>query len=307
MNKGLMSATLAIAVLLIFSVAAADATEQYRTEISAFYSNTDGSPTSKTALIFGHPATKATTRLVGVSEEVFFAPVNTEEHSYAEAAFLERTGSAFISAASEKTTVREARGDSPLESLGINLSQPDFPLVAQLMYTKSLVDFNTPDDLSIKSDVYDVKVGNYFAKTLLAGLEYSYGSAEPSSYIFPFNTARSRDYAIFAKYVHELADYQELSLEATAGKSTIGNNWISRNTTVSFTVDYFFNKSLSIGVGFENSSGTAVLTEGKTYSANVRYFISPHFSIQAIYDTFQNSNPDFENEDTYDLILAGRF
>jgi hypothetical protein len=205
MNKGLMSATLAIAVLLIFSVAAADATEQYRTEISAFYSNTDGSPISKTALIFGHPATKATTRLVGVSEEVFFAPVNTED-------FLERIGSAFISAASEKTTVREARGDSPLESIGINLSQPDSPLVALLMSTKSLVDFNTPDDLSIKSDVYDVKVGNYFAKTLLAGLEYSYGSAEPSSYIFPFSTARSRDYAIFAKYVHELADYQELSL-----------------------------------------------------------------------------------------------
>lgn len=298
---------LSIAVLLFYCVAAAEASEQYQAEVCAFYSSTNGSPISKTALIFGHPVTKATTRLVGVSGEVFFEPVNTEEHPYADAAFLERTGSAFISAASEKTTVGDAKGDSPLESIGINLSQPGFPLVVQLMYTKSLVDFNTPDNLSINSDVYDVKVGNYFAKTLLAGLEYSYGSAEPTSYIFPFGTARSRDYAIFAKYVHELADYQELSFEATAGKSSIGNKWISRNTTVSFTVDYFFNKSLKVGVGFGNSSGTAVLTEGKRYSASVRYFISPRFSVQATYDTFQNSNPDFENEDTYDLILAGRF
>ncbi len=295
MKKGLKFATLVMAVTYLIGITVADATEQYQTEISAFYSRTDGSQDSRTTSY-------------GISGEVFFAPVNTEEHPYAEAAFLERIGSVSITAAKEEFKVNSLEADGPLGSIGVNLSQPGFPLVAQFMYTRSRVDFNGIFDGFVnKTNVYDARLGKYFAKTLLAGVEYSYGTSEVTFTGFPSITARSRDYGLFAKYVYELSDYKEISFEATIGKSTIGNQEIARNTNESINVDYFFNKSFSIGVGFQNSSGTDELIEGKTYSANVRYFIGPHFSVQAIYDSFRNSNVDQENDHTYNLILAARF
>lgn len=292
MKKGLVFATLAI-VFHVLGIATGYATEQYRTEVSAFYSRADGSQDSRTILY-------------GVSGEIFFAPVNTEEHPYAEAAFLERIGSVFLTGAKEEIKVGWAKGDGFWGSFGVNLSRPDFPLVAQFMFTRSRFDADD-NSFSNKGDFYDFRVGSYFTKVLLAGLEYNYGSSEVSFAIFPSITVRTRDYGFFAKYVYELSDYKELNLEVIVGKSTDGNAEISRNTNESLSVDYFFNKSLSAGVGFRNSSGTDESIEGKTYSGNMRYFINPHFSVQAIYERFRNSNADQENEHTYELILAGRF
>lgn len=295
MKKILRSTPMAIAALLIFSVVVAHATEQYQAEVSAFYSRT-----------YFNQESNNWSALFGMSGEVFFAPVNTEEHPYAEAAFLERIGSAIISTALEEDKVRSFEADGPRLSIGVNLTQPSTPFVVQLMYTWARVEADYANGFTNKSNEYDIRVGYYFTKTLLAGLEYSYGSSEVSS-MFPSITARSRDYGLFAKYVLELEHFKELSFEATVGESTAGNAEIVRNTNESVNVDYFFNKSLSIGIGFQNSSGTDELMEGQTYSANVRYFINPHFSVQAIYDRFRNSNDGQLSDHTYELILAGRF
>jgi len=299
MKKILRLTTLAIALHFVFGVVTANATEQYQTEVSAFYSRT----------YFGQESDNWSSQL-GMSGEVFFAPVNTEEHPYAEAAFLERIGSTIISAALEEDKAGAFESDGPTLSIGVNLAKPSSPFVVKLMYTWSRTEADYSPGFTDKSNDYDIKAGYYFTKTLLAGFEYSYGSSEVSFALFPSITTRSRDYGLFAKYVLELENFKELSFEATVSENTIGNTEIVRNTKESINVDYFFNKSLSIGVGFQNSSGTVESTEGQTYSANVRYFISPHFSVQAIYDRFRNSNPSVffnESNHTYELILAGRF
>lgn len=295
MKKCFKFTMLAIAALPIFGIAAANAGEQYQTEVSAFYSRRDDTSDFRMTS-------------TGVSGEVFFAPVNTEEHPYAEAAFLERTGSIFITADEQEARTGWVKDGGSELGAGINLSQPGFPLTLQLTYTTSRIIMDAPRGFTLTSNAYDFKFGNYFTKTLFAGVEYNYVRRDDIIPLFSTLTSRINDYGLFAKYIHELGDYKELSFEATISRSTIGSTILSnRNTDESISVDYFFNKSLSAGLGFENNSGTDESSEGQTYSANVRYFVNPRLSIQAKYDRFRNSHPDEDSDHTYEFILAGRF
>lgn len=247
--------------------------------------------------------------MYGVAAEVFFAPVKTAEHPYAEAAFLAHIGSAFVSVLNE-----EMKGPGPMKGNGqalaasINYTTPDFPLAIKAMYSTLKFDLDAPYNTKSKFNAYGLSIGNYFTHTLLAGVEYSYSKADSSNPLFPTITTKSKDYGLFAKYVHELEHGRELSFEGSLGtsKSDDGTENLS-NTNVALAVDYFFNRSLSAGVGIENSSGKDKDFEGRTYSTNVRYFITPRISVQAKYDRFLNANPGLYTEKSFGATLAARF
>ena len=67
------------------------------------------------------------------------------------------------------------------------------------------------------------------------------------------------------------------------------------------------NRGLSAGIGIDNASGNDENNEGRTYSANVRYFILPRFSVQARYDRFLNANAGKVDNKTFGAVLATRF
>ncbi len=284
---------LVLSVVLIFCAVAAYAGEQYKTEISASYNRLDTDQDGRTLAY-------------GVSAEVFFAPVKIAEHPYAEAAFLERIGSAFLSVLNEDVKSGTLTGKGPALTAGLNYTKPGFPFAIQAMYTTMKVDFDAPYG-ETKNNGYSLRVGNYATNTLLAGVEYNYSKSE-SSFTGPTYSTKSTGYGLFAKYVHELAHGKELSFEASLGTSKLddGTETLS-NTDLALSVDYYLNRSLSVGVGIVNSSGKDDNDEGRTYSANVRYFITPRFSVQATYDRFLNANADLTNYRTFGATLAARF
>jgi len=284
-----------LSLVLVFCAVAAYAEEQYQTEVSATYFRSDTDQDNRAFLYGG-------------SAEVFFEPVKTAEHPYAEAAFLERIGSVFVNALNQDTKSGSQEGNGPMLQVGVNYAKPGFPLAIQAVYFTSKIDFGAPYNGNMKSNGYALSVGNFFMDTLLAGVDYTYNKTDFSSAGGPSSSTNTKDYDLFAKYLYELEHGRELSFAGKLGtsKSDDGTETLSNNH-VGLSVDYFFNRSLSAGVGIENNSGKDKDDEGRTYSANVRYFITPRLSVQATYDRFLNANPGLSNDKSFGATLAARF
>lgn len=281
-----------VMAVLIFSPAAFGQ-EQYRTEVSAEYLNMDvGSDMEVSSY--------------GVSGEFFFEPVKTAGHPYAEAAFLERIGSVNAGVAMTDVEIAGVEGDGPMISAGVTYAKPGFPLSIQFQYTNADIDFDDVD-VSMEIDAYELRVGNYFTNTLLAGIGYGYDKTETES---PLGSSEEKDktYELFAKYIHELGQGTELALEGSVARETTDDGGESlSNTDLAVAADYYFNRSLSVGAGIETNSGDNDADEGNTYTARVRYFITPQFSVAASYDKFAAGNDAGEDEKTLDLMVAARF
>jgi len=296
MKKSLgLIAVSVLSVVLVFCTVAAYAEEQYQTEVSTNYLRSDLDSNGRSSMY-------------GVSAVVFFDPVKTAEHSYAEAAFLERIGSVNAGVWNYDWKSGQTEGKGPMLIVGVNYAQPGFPLAIQAMYYTEKIKYNGLSNGKIKVNGYSLSIGNYFTDTLLVGVAYGYSKADYSFTGFSSPSTNSKDYGLFAKYVYELEHDRELSFEGNMGtsKSDDGTETLS-NTNVALAIDYYFNRSLSAGVGIDNRSGKDKANEGRTYSTNVRYFFTPRISVQATYDRFRNDNPSLFNDKTVGAILAARF
>lgn len=290
MKKRLSS--IAVFAALGLCAVAASAEEQYQSEISAVYGRTDYSQDFRVTTI-------------GAMAEVFFAPVNTTGHPYAEAAFLERAGSVIVTASDIGLKASLADGDGRVLRAGVNYAKPDFPLAVQATYGKTKYDYDAPYNYAYEGNDYSIRVGNYFTRTLLAGVNYANSKIDESTTGF---SMKSKDVGIFAHYVNELGQGTALSLDGSLLSSTSDDGSGSlRNTVERVSVDYFFSRGLSAGVGIENSSGKDLDNEGRTYSANVRYFVSPRLSFLAMYDRSLAANAGSDDTKSVVIVAALRF
>ena len=281
-----------LATVLVFC-AAAYGEERYRTEIAAEYLRTDIGSDLKISVY-------------GPLAEVFFQPVKTDDHSYAEAAFFERIGSVGVGVAKMDVEMFGVDGDGLMIIAGLTLAKPGFPLVFQAEYSTVDADFDAVDG-TLESNAYELRVGNYFAGNLVAGIEYGYDKTDMEAPGFT-STSKDTSFGLFAKYVHELGQGAELALEGALGQSKSDDGTESlTNTDIALSADYYFNRSLSAGAGIETSSGDNELDEGNTYTARVRYFITPRFSAAASYDKFVAGNEGADDEKSLDLVIAARF
>ncbi len=298
MRKSNISFTLYVFIAMMFffyTIVANAAEDQYQAEISALYNHHEASDDFKMDI-------------AGISGEFFFAPVNTKDHPYAEAAFLERAGSVFVASFLSDIKGAGATGDGITYDIGVNLAQPGFPLAVQLVYMTSDYDYDPPSSATSESNSYGISLGNYVTDNLMAGVEYFSSKSESSGPFFPTMTWKSKDYGLFARYAGELSEGKHVSLEGSLGQSKSEDDFESeKNTNIALAADYFFNRALSAGIGIERSSGDAPTEEGMTYTANVRYFITPRFSLQAAYDRFLNSNAGVASDWSYTLGASVRF
>jgi hypothetical protein len=273
-------------------VPAAGAQEEYQTEVSALYDRYESGQDFRITSY-------------GAAAEIFFAPVNTTDHPYAEAAFLERIGSVGVMVQKQEWKLFSVDASGPQFGIGLNYAQPDFPLVIRAEYSTTTLDVDAPGVEDVKVNTYTLGVGNYFTKTLLVGIDYDFVKVE---YPGGLGTSKMSSYGLFAKYVHELEHHRELSFEARLSRDTLDDGAEDfSNTAEELFVDYYFNKSLSLGAGIANSSGEEESAEGQTYSARARYFFTPQFSLEGYYDRFLNSNEGLEDDKAFGFALAARF
>ena len=278
-------------ISVVVASSAAHAVEQYQTEVSAVYSRFD---------------TDDDLRIIssGLAAEWYFSPVNTSDHPYAEAAFLERIGSFFATIQKMDTKFGAFEADGPMTQVGINYTRPHLPYAigAEVGYAK--LDIDSVDG-NVRITSYLVNAGYFFTKTLLAGIEYSTSKEEVS--IAPTDLKQT-DYGLFGKYVHDLGHHRALNIEARLSREKVFNGVENlTNTAEEILVDYYFSRSLSVGAGIENSSGQDDSRDGLTYSARARYFFVPQFSVEAGYEKFEETHDGYAGETSFDVVLAARF
>lgn len=179
--------------------------------------------------------------------------------------------------------------------VGVSYARPDSSLAARVTYGKTKYNYDAPYNAVFKGNDYSVRVGNYFTDTLLGGVSYGNSKMEESNFGRSYKT---RDYGLFAHYVNELGQGNALSFDGSLTSSTYDNG-IERltNTNEHVLVDYYFSRGLSAGLGFSNSSGDRQNSEGRGYSANVRYFITPRFSLNAGYTRTLSANAGAYDDD----------
>jgi hypothetical protein len=280
---------------LVFFSHGAYAEEQYQTVVSGLYNRHDGDQNSRTISY-------------GLQGRAYFTPVKTDGHPYGEAAFLERIGSVYGFAEKGEFSEPGREGDGPLFGIGINAAKPGVPLAVEVFYNRSTREYDPPSTPEVTNDTYGTKAGYFFTDTGIAGFQYLYSAWDNESTGFPHTILRQLQYGFFTKYDHDRGQNRLLSIQATLTKHESRKFAETlRNTEESVLIDYYFTRSLSAGVGFRNASGTEADWEGKTYSANVQYYLTRLISINAGFARFLNANAGKENSRSCNTGVAARF
>lgn len=245
----------------------------------------------------------------GAAATLYFSSVKTNDHPYAEAAFLERIGCIWVTALHQDIETTAHKSTGPIFLVGVNYIKPEFPLAISAVFETSKIE----DDIFsgngyTKLRRYSFSIGNYFLPALLAGVEYS---SLTYDYVLPgFLSLSSKimDYGLFAKYASELPNGTVLLFKGSIiSKQTDDKFETFINTNLSLSIDYFFTRSLSAGVGIENSSGNNNNEVGRTQSLNVDYFFTPQFSVKTTYDNYVNADNNDLNSNSVGIIAAVRF
>jgi hypothetical protein len=147
--------------LVLLGSAPSYSQEQYRTEISAAYLRSDFESGGRTL------QTEA-------GLEFFLAPVKTDNHPYAEAAFLENIGSVRFAVRDQDSKSGSATADGRSYDLFVNYTMPDFPVVVMVEWTRAKNDYQFSPGLQLKteSDLYSIVLGKYLSCGLFAAIGY---------------------------------------------------------------------------------------------------------------------------------------
>jgi len=242
---------------------------------------------------------------------LYFNPVNTRDKPLAEAAFLDRTGSASIALLQGEGRVKTTYNQTQvIDSLGLRFSidgrQHDSDTTIQLLFIKydseagSGSTKNYPD-IEVKS--YGIGLGQYISNTQHIGFEYQ-NTTNNSTLL----DLESYTYRINTKMVRSLGGDSAFNLMAGINRtSTEANNSKTTNTNYPIKADYYFNPAFSLGAGITVNRGDDLSDEGTTLSFNTGYFISPAIELAASIASFSPSYPDVEEYDTWIIGIRGRF
>lgn len=296
-------------ILVLVGPTTSFAQEQYRTELSAKYQRNDFEREGRTLY-------------TTAGLEYFLAPVHTDNHPYAEAAFLERIGSVGFSGTDGDYNSDGATGDQRSYDLFVNYSTPDFPVVItaswytgtdNYKYNGGYYGYLADSDY----DYYSLSLGKYLSHGLLVNIAYSLNHAETTNTFWytplpaasmDISTFRSKQYSLATKYVRELENGSAFNLEGfLLQESFDASGQKEHNFIVAVAGDYYFTRRVSAGVGIMSQNTASQYSDGKSYSINVKGFITPRFSVQTRYERFLNDNDGRPSDRNYALTLAARF
>lgn len=278
-----------------FFVQRASAEEQYQTVVSGLYEFDEGDQGSRQTSY-------------GLQSRFYFSPVKTDKHPYGEAAFLERIGSVYAQALWNEYRFTSREGDGPLFQIGINAAKPGVPVAVELFYIRSSRDYNAPSTLEVTNDTFGIRAGYFFSDTWLTGIQYINSAWDNTSESYSSIILRQQQYRLFTKYDHDLGQNRMLSVYTALGiYENKDQGEIFRNIEESIQLDYYFTKSLSVGLGFNNSSGTDEGREGQTYSTNIQYYFTSSISANLGFSWFENKNVFQQSWTSYSGAVSARF
>ena len=248
----------------------------YQSEISTAYADIDVNDDSEEGYFFG------------IEGKYYFAPVDTTNYPLAEAAFIEKASNVYIGLGNFEFKEAGDRLDIYQRSIGVDFYIPNtvFYVGAGVNEIKSKYtwpaegNFAGGNDSSKWDSAWFVKAGIAPITGLLVWTE------------FTEDIDVSDQWNINGKYVLPLSGEQALNLEASYAKSDISY----AEDTITGAVDYYLDRHLSIGAGFENTSYSSDEDSTTDYFVRARNFFTDNISAELTY-----TDGDYESS----LMLGG--
>ncbi|WP_062061159.1 putative porin [Cellvibrio sp. OA-2007] len=252
----------------------------YQSELSASYEDIDVTGDSEEGYF------------VGLKGTYYFSPVDTKNHPLAEAAFIEKASNVYIDLANYEFKESGDRLDIYHRVLGVDFYVPNtiFYVGAGVNQYKSK--YSLPSDESFDAVSFSSKWdSSWYIK---AGVAPVTGLLVWSE--FEEDVDVSEQWNINGKYVIPLSGEQALNIEASYEYQDI----YSSSDTITMAADYYFDRHLSLGAGFVNSSydGNEFNHSETTtdYFVRARNFFTDKASLELSY-----YDGDYENR----LMLGG--
>ncbi len=237
--------------------------------------------------------------------QFYTAPVINKDGPHSEAGFLYRQSSLLLSLGKVDVDIGQVNADGTDIFAGFRYAKQGTPFTFTFLYGQSEAD-DTVSNIKVEynDDLLAFELGYYLTVRSAIALQYSQTDQDTKINGIISSETKTDRFELFYKNVLYLGQVNFLNM--VAGAAYIDDDADHRNTEIGIAVDYFFNRSLSLGGDFLINSGDNMSDEGKTYVVNVEAFISPTASLGFAFEQFSADEADNDNE-TVRLTFALRF
>lgn len=234
----------------------------YQSEVSASYTDIDVSDDPEEGYF------------VSIEGKYYFSPVDTASHPLAEAAFVEKASNIYLGVANEEYKEAGERMDAYMRTLGVDFYIPNTMFYLGAGVIEAKYKYSWLADENVNAGGNSSKWNSaWYAK---AGIAPVTGLLLWSEFFE--NVDVSDQWNINGKYVMPLSGEQALNLEASYQQSDIDDA-----DTISGAVDYYLDRHLSIGAGFENTSYADDHDSTTDYFVRARNFFTDTISAEVSY------------------------
>ena len=256
-------------------------------------------------------ADTSTDKIVGLSAEIYFSPVNTENKPLGQAAFLDKSSSFLVGL---------IKGERELQNANVNSIDTNGPLIEINYITETdafiLGAFYFKQDLDtdpvlVKGDskTIGITIGKYLNDS--SAVKFSYASSDIEARDFVTNQTSSEDvdyYELSYKTVQSLTakSYYSFSAGIELRKSESASVK-EDNNELKLLGEYYFNRMTSLGAAASFNSGDNVSEEGKTLGVGFTHFFIPQFALNIDLTRFDADDSQTEDADSISVEVIARF
>jgi hypothetical protein len=268
------------------------AQDSYQYVAGAGYSNTD------------YDFDLEITSLLGVFQ-MYTAPVSYTDGPRAEAAFLNRQPSLFLSYGTVDFEIFTESIDGTNLIAGFEYASQNTPFTLGVLYNQAEANetiFAT--EVEVTQDVLGFQLGYYLTNRSRLSAEYIQEENEILVGGSSFLQLEQDTYGVSFKNVIYLENNRFLNINL--GAAYIDNDADEQNTEFAVAADYYFDRAIRVGAGIGINSGDNVAEEGTTISVNINAFLSPLASIGFNFEQFSADEQDNDDQ-TIAMNFAIRF
>ncbi|MDH3976530.1 MAG: putative porin [Deltaproteobacteria bacterium] len=248
-------------------------------------------------------------KVIGVGGTFYFTDVNTSDHPYAEAAFLERVGSVYAGVGIG-TIDSDVGMDGDITSVmaDAEFMQTGSPIFLEASVSRMIIDVDSPPGGDVTWTILGIGGGWFIEDGLRVGVEYIHEEEDRDVPILVERTIEYDTLSVNGKMVKKLGAGRAFNAEATVSYVMYDDEVDDgSNNVLSLSGDYFFNRKMSAGAGLEYNRGDDNSEEGETFAANFTNFFIPRLYITVDVERFEADNRSGSDEDSLDVSLTLRF
>ena len=256
-------------------------------------------------------ADTSTDKIIGLSAEIYFSLVNTENKPLAQAAFLDKSSSVIVG---------YIKGERELQNANVNSIDTNGPLIEinyitdtdafilGALYFKQDLD---TDPVLVKGDskTIGITIGKYLNDS--SAVKFSYASSDIEVRNFVSTQASSEEidyYELSYKTVQSLGTTSYFSFSTGIELRKAESASVKEdNHELAFLGEYYFNRMTSLGVAASFNSGDNVSDEGKTFGIGVTHFFIPQFALNIDMSRFNADDSQTEDADSISVEAIARF